>query len=174
MLAAMCFALFSWTGVIEGRAPEAFAFPEATADIFHLLGNMLFLWLVGPLLDEAWGRRRILAFYLAAGLTASLVQFQISRGAVASIGGASGAIAGCMGAFALRFAATKIRFHYSVWFFRIFMGSVHVPAWICGVLWFGRELLDLRGGGASGVATGARLRERTAHRRGIRRGARAP
>lgn len=126
-------------------------------DIFHLLGNMLFLWLVGPLLEEAWGRRRFLVFYLAAGLTASLVQFLMSRGSPSSIGGASGAIAGCMGAFSLRFAATKIRFHYFIWFLRIFVGSVHVPAWICGALWFGRELLDLKGGGASGVATGAHV-----------------
>ncbi len=126
-------------------------------DIFHLLGNLLFLWLVGPLLEEAWGRRRFLVFYLAAGLVASLVQFLISRASPASIGGASGAIAGCMGAFAFRFATTRIRFHYFLWFIRIFVGSVHVPAWICGVLWFGRELLDLKGGGASGVATGAHV-----------------
>ena len=226
VLAALCVALFVWTGLLEGHAPTQFSFPEAMAyaqdrpwlveedyegplpsstelaveqkeferlvalgvdrqggaeralslvpargfaqvgwltnlfvhfDLFHLLGNMLFLWLVGPLLEEAWGRRRFLAFYLVAGLTASLVQFLISRGSPASIGGASGAIAGCMGAFALRFAATKIRFHYFIWFLRIFVGSVHVPAWICGALWFGRELLDLKGGGASGVATGAHV-----------------
>ena len=126
-------------------------------DIFHLLGNMLFLWLVGPLLEEAWGRRRFLAFYLAAGLFASLVQFAMSRASMSSIGGASGAIAGCMGAFTFRFALTKIRFHYFLWFIRIFVGYVHVPAWICGLLWFGRELMDLKGGGASGVATGAHV-----------------
>lgn len=126
-------------------------------DIFHLLGNMLFLWLVGPLLEEAWGRRRFLIFYLAAGLFASLVQFLINRDSPASIGGASGAIAGCMGAFTLRFALTKIRFHYFLWFIRPFIGTVHVQAWICGLLWFGRELLDLKGGGAAGVATGAHV-----------------
>ncbi len=126
-------------------------------NLMHLLGNLLFLWLVGPLLEEAWGRRRFLAFYLAAGLVASLVQFFLERTSPASIGGASGAIAGCMGAFTLRFAATKIRFHYFLWFIRIFMGSVHVPAWLCGLLWFGRELLDLEGGGAAGVATGAHV-----------------
>ena len=125
--------------------------------LMHLLGNLLFLWLVGPLLEEAWGRRRFLAFYLCAGVFASLVQFLISRASAASMGGASGAIAGCMGAFTLRFAITRIRFHYFLWFIRIFVGSVHVPAWICGALWFGRELLDLKNGGASGVATGAHV-----------------
>lgn len=44
----------------------------------HLLGNLAFLWVVGPLLEEAWGRRRFLVFYLAAGLVASLAQFLIS------------------------------------------------------------------------------------------------
>lgn len=225
VIAALCVAVYLWTGVLEGKPGKA-SFPEAIAyaedrpwlsnedydgprpsptelaadqkeferlvavgidrrggaeralslvpargfgqvgwvtnlfvhfGLFHLLGNMLFLWLVGPLLEEAWGRRRFLVFYLAAGLTASLVQFLISRGSPSSIGGASGAIAGCMGAFALRFATTKIRFHYFVWFLRIFAGSVHVPAWICGALWFGRELLDLKDGGASGVATGAHV-----------------
>ncbi|MDP1824343.1 MAG: rhomboid family intramembrane serine protease [Archangium sp.] len=226
VIAALCVALFVWTGLVENQPPPQFTFAEAQTfaddkpylvdddyegelpapdvlaaqrkefemlvvrgldraggverklslvptrgfaqvgwltnlfvhfDIFHLLGNMLFLWLVGPLLEEAWGRRRFLAFYLSAGLVASLVQFLISRDSPASIGGASGAIAGCMGAFALRFAATKIRFHYFLWFIRIFVGSVHVPAWICGVLWFGRELFDLKDGGASGVATGAHV-----------------
>lgn len=126
-------------------------------DLFHLLGNLLFLWIVGPLLEEAWGRWRFLLFYFAAGLFASLVQFGIDRHSIASIGGASGAIAGCMGAFALRFALTKIRFHYFLWFIRIMVGEVHVPAWLCGVLWLGRELFDLKDGGATGVATGAHV-----------------
>jgi membrane associated rhomboid family serine protease len=127
-------------------------------DLFHLLGNMLFLWLVGPLLEEAWGRRRFLAFYLAAGFVASAVQYAMSHASPASIGGASGAIAGCMGAFALRFALVRIRIHYFLWLFiRVFVGSVHVPAWLCGVAWFGREFLNLRGGGETGVATGAHV-----------------
>ena len=31
VLAALCVALFVWTGFVEGRAPEAFGFPEAMA-----------------------------------------------------------------------------------------------------------------------------------------------
>jgi membrane associated rhomboid family serine protease len=126
-------------------------------DVFHLLGNMLFLWLVGPLLEEAWGRRRFLAFYLSAGVVASLVQFLMMRQTIVSIGGASGAIAGCMGAYAVRFAAAKIRFHYFFWLFRVSFGEVYVPAWICGALWFGRELFTLKYGGQEGVATGAHV-----------------
>ncbi|MFO0598097.1 MAG: rhomboid family intramembrane serine protease [Myxococcaceae bacterium] len=123
----------------------------------HLAGNLLFLWIVGPLLEEAWGRRRFLGFYLLAGLVASLAQYLVERKSGVSIGGASGAIAGCMGAFTVRFALTRIRFHYFLWFLRIFVGSVFVPAWICGLVWFLRELMDLSGGGAQGVATAAHV-----------------
>lgn len=126
-------------------------------DLMHLLGNMLFLWLVGPLLEEAWGRGRFLVFYLGAGLFSSLVEYLINSASIASIGGASGAIAGCMGAFAIRFATTRIRFHYILWFFRIMVGSFHAPAWVAGFLWFGRELFELSQGGAAGVATGAHV-----------------
>lgn len=142
---------------------RGFAQPGWVTNLFvhfgflHLAGNLLFLWLVGPLLEEAWGRRRFAAFYLAAGLVASLVQFLLSRHEMVSIGGASGAIAGCMGAFAVRFAATKIKLLYFVWFLRLFYGSVWIPAWLCGVLWFVREAVDLKDGGATGVATGAHV-----------------
>ncbi|MFT3708300.1 MAG: rhomboid family intramembrane serine protease [Archangium sp.] len=126
-------------------------------DFFHIAGNLLFLWIVGPLLEEAWGKRRFAIFYLSFGLFASLVQFLLDRNSLATIGGASGAIAGCMGAFTVRFALTKIRFHYFIWFIRIFVGSVFVPAWICGVLWFANEVFNLKSGDAAGVATGAHV-----------------
>lgn len=126
-------------------------------DLFHLLGNLFFLWLVGPLLEEAWGKSRFGAFYLLAGLAASATQFLLSTKSLSSIGGASGAIAGCMGAFAVRFAFTRIRFVYFAWLLRLFWGSFTVPAWAAGVFWFGREVLTLSDGGASGVATGAHV-----------------
>lgn len=126
-------------------------------DLFHLLGNLLFLWIVGPLLEEAWGRARFSVFYLLAGLVASAVQFVLNRHEFVAIGGASGAIAGCMGAFAVRFAAERVRFHYFIWVVRIFTGEVWVPAWLCGLAWFGSEVWDLVSGSAPGVATGAHL-----------------
>ncbi len=126
-------------------------------DFGHLAGNLLFLWLVGPLLEEAFRPRRFLLFYFAAGLFASFVQFAMQRHSIASIGGASGAIAGCMGAYAVRFALAKIRFHYFFWLTRFFAGSVHIPAWVCGLLWFARELMNLGFGEGTGVATGAHV-----------------
>src|SRR4051812_30152949 len=37
------------------------------ADFMHILGNMIFLWVFGDDIEEALGRGRFLAFYLACG-----------------------------------------------------------------------------------------------------------
>ncbi|MBL8956119.1 MAG: rhomboid family intramembrane serine protease [Myxococcaceae bacterium] len=123
----------------------------------HLLGNLLFLYITAPLLEDAWGRTRFLVFYLLGGLVANAAQYALSPHAAVSIAGASGAIAACMGAFSVRFAASKVRMMYFIFLIRIWVGTAMVPAWLCGVAWFARELLDLGGGGAEGVATGAHV-----------------
>jgi membrane associated rhomboid family serine protease len=75
------------------------------ADGLHLWGNMLFLWAIGTVVEKRIGGRRFLAFYLLAGIGASLlsalVQFVFFRSAGHGLG-ASGAIAGAMGLFAVR------------------------------------------------------------------------
>ena len=71
----------------------------------HILGNMLFLWIFGNNIEEALGKGRFLAWYLAAGLAATAAQTAVTLGAGsvqdASIPniGASGAIAGVLGAY---------------------------------------------------------------------------
>ncbi len=123
----------------------------------HLLGNLLFLYITAPLLEDAWGRARFLVFYLLGGLVSNATQFALSPHAVVSIAGASGAIAACMGAFSVRFAASKVRMLYFIWLLRVWAGTALVPAWVCGAAWFARELWNLKMGGAEGVATGAHV-----------------
>ncbi len=65
-----------------------------------------------------------------------------------------------MGAFAVRFAKRKISLAYAVFIgFRLIRGITQWPAWVCGALWFGSELLTafLTGGKASGVAVMAHV-----------------
>src|SRR4051794_26342367 len=40
----------------------------------HLLGNLLFLWIFGPSVEEALGSKRFGALYLASGVAAALMQ----------------------------------------------------------------------------------------------------
>jgi membrane associated rhomboid family serine protease len=45
----------------------------AHASLWHLAGNMLSLWIFGAMLENVWGPKRFLTFYLATGLGATLV-----------------------------------------------------------------------------------------------------
>ena len=75
------------------------------ASWFHLLGNMLFLWIFGNNVEDVMGRVRFLVFYVAAGYVAALVQAAVTlhwasdRAASIPTVGASGAIAGVLGAY---------------------------------------------------------------------------
>ncbi len=64
----------------------------------HLLFNMLGLFFFGPPLEERWGGREFLKFYLIAGLGAALLSFITPT---TPIVGASGAIYGILMAYAM-------------------------------------------------------------------------
>ena len=76
----------------------------------HLLGNMLFLWITSPFVEDRLGRPGFAAFYLAAGLAGNTAHWMRYPGADIPLVGASGAVAGMMGAFVVFFARSRIRF----------------------------------------------------------------
>ncbi|WP_291908317.1 rhomboid family intramembrane serine protease [Chitinophaga sp. CB10] len=47
-------------------------FMHSTAGPWHIGGNMLILWLFGSTLEERWGSKRFLLFYLICGLGAAM------------------------------------------------------------------------------------------------------
>ena len=107
----------------------------------HLLGNLLFFYMCGPLLEDTWGRKLFVVFYLVGGIVAATAHFLIDRHSGNSMGGASGAIAACMGAFAVRFATRRVSMAYVLFAgFRLLRGVMRWPAWVCGFLWFGSGL----------------------------------
>lgn len=79
------------------------------ADMFHLLGNMIFLWTFGRRVEDACGPWRFLMFYLLAGMVANLGSGVLNPSVLdrPSIG-ASGAIAGLMGAYLLLFPGAQV------------------------------------------------------------------
>ena len=64
------------------------------ADIAHLVGNMIFLWVFGDDIERALGRARYLAFYLLCGVIGGLVFVANDPHSTIELIGASGAIAG--------------------------------------------------------------------------------
>ena len=69
------------------------------ANIWHLLGNMIFLWVFGDDIEEAMGSLRFIGFYLASGVAAALIFVASSPHSQMPLVGASGAIAGILAAY---------------------------------------------------------------------------
>jgi membrane associated rhomboid family serine protease len=106
---------------------------------FHLLGNMLYLWIFGNNVEDVLGRGRYLVFYLCCGAAAAFSQAFASPASHIPMVGASGAIAGVLGAYLLLHPAANVRcFVWIVIFFRI----VNVPAWTMLGLWFVIQLFS--------------------------------
>ncbi|GMU03354.1 hypothetical protein KH5H1_74760 [Corallococcus caeni] len=124
----------------------------------HLLGNLLFFYVVGLLLEDVWGRPLFAGFYGVGGLVAAVAHFALAPTSQTLMVGASGAVAACMGAFCLRFATRKVRVGYLVWFLHFWRGTFGVPGWLWASLWFGNEVLNfLLWGNNTGVAVMAHI-----------------
>lgn len=122
----------------------------------HIGGNMLFLWIFGDNVEDALGRFRYLAFYLAAGLVAAFTQILIDPGSTVPMIGASGAIAGVLAAYVSLYPRSPITIlnpFIPLWFF--FGLFLELPAWfVIGEffvlnLWQGLGSLGGQGGGVA-------------------------
>src|SRR5207253_1156180 len=79
------------------------------ANLMHLGGNMLFLWIFGDNLEDRMGKGRYLAFYLLCGLAADAAQILLAPDSRVPGIGASGAIAGVLGGYLLLYPQARIR-----------------------------------------------------------------
>jgi membrane associated rhomboid family serine protease len=78
------------------------------ADIGHLLGNMIFLWVFGDDIERALGRWRFLVFYLVTGVIGGLAFVAYDPRSSIELIGASGAIAGVVVAYVMLRPCAKI------------------------------------------------------------------
>jgi membrane associated rhomboid family serine protease len=77
----------------------------------HLLGNMLYLYIFGDNVEDAFGHTGYLIFYIACGLLATFTHIMsLSTPSEFAIGalGASGAISGILGAYFVLYPRAKI------------------------------------------------------------------
>jgi membrane associated rhomboid family serine protease len=121
--------------------PALFTHLFLHAGFFHVFFNMLFLWMVGCVLEDSWGRLSYGIFYFLAGAAAIGTHTLLHPTSNDPCIGASGAVAGLMGAFAVRHYGARIRI-----LFAYFLGLVPrvrfftVPAYTILSLWFLREI----------------------------------
>jgi membrane associated rhomboid family serine protease len=113
------------------------------ADLWHLGGNMLFLYVFGDNVEDTFGHARYLVFYLISGLAADFVfigaQLLSTDPTALWIPtiGASGAIAGVLGAYLILYPRARILTLIFVGFVFI----VPVPAILFLGFWFIYQLL---------------------------------
>ncbi len=100
-------------GVVHGWIWQLVTYSFLHAGLFHILFNMLTLWMFGSQMEQNWGYRQFLEFYFYCAVAAALVTVGIAYlGTVSAFGflgispmtitiGASGAIYGVMVAFAV-------------------------------------------------------------------------
>ncbi len=115
----------------------------------HLLSNMIFLWIVGCILEAGCGRFRYAVVYIITGVCAQIFFKLIYFSSTIPLIGASGAIAGLMGMLALLFGKKTIKVFYSLGFF---FDYIRIRAIFLFFLWIGNELIQLFWGQASNVA----------------------
>ena len=77
-------------------------------DIWHLLGNMLFLWVFGDNVEDALGHVKYLIFYFASAYSAAAFHAFMFQTSDAPLIGASGAAAGIIAAYLMLHPRMKI------------------------------------------------------------------
>ena len=127
------------------------AFLHSTSESlpFHILWNMLFLWWFGSDMEDLYGPREFLAFYLSSAFLGGLA---FTAAGLLHIGGerglgASGAVTAVMVLFAIHYPTRVIRVFY----------FLPVPIWLFVIFHVGYDLFTLLGQHETGVGVAAHL-----------------
>jgi membrane associated rhomboid family serine protease len=140
------------TGVTGSPSSQPATWQTAFTSMFmhgsflHIFGNMIFLVIFGPNIEDATGRVRYLAFYLLGGLVALAAQVLVSPDSTAPTLGASGAIAAVLGGYLLLYPRARVLTLVVIVFFATI---VEVPAVLLLAFWFLQNLVI----GATGLAS---------------------
>lgn len=108
-------------GVIPAAVSGVYSFPGAItpwltiftyqflhADIVHLIGNLIFVWVFADNVEQALGRWRFLAFYLAVGAAGALAFVFSDPGSRVPLIGASGSVSGIVIAYLMLRPCAKL------------------------------------------------------------------
>ncbi|MBV0911374.1 rhomboid family intramembrane serine protease [Anianabacter salinae] len=132
-------------GMVPARIASGDGYHTLVTSLFlhggfmHLAGNMLFLWIFGDNLEEDLGRAGFLAFYLASGVGADLIQMAAAPLSLIPTVGASGAIAGVMGGYLLLYPRARVDILFILF---VFFKIIPVPAWVMLGLWFALQVFS--------------------------------
>ncbi len=120
--------------------------------IWHIAGNMLYLFIFGAAVEGRLGPGRYFGFYFAAGVAAAVATVLMAPVSRVPVIGASGAIAGVLGAYFVMYPRGRILTLLPLF---VFIQLIEIPAVIFLLLWFAVQLwAGLEEGGAAAIAGG--------------------
>lgn len=125
--------------------------------LWHLLVNLLFLWIFGANVEDRLGHARYLAFYLGGGLLATAAFTLLNPGSVVPLVGASGAIAAVLGAYLICYPRARVLTYVPfplyllallvpglrIRSFWLIFAIVSMPAWLVLGGWFVVQVLAI-------------------------------
>ena len=85
-----------------------------STDLFHILLNMLALWMFGSSLEWLWGTRRFVRFYFITGIGAAVCSTLVAPNSTIPIIGASGAIYGLLAAYGILYPNQEMLFAFVI------------------------------------------------------------
>jgi membrane associated rhomboid family serine protease len=119
-------------------------------DIWHLLGNMWFFWIVGREMESLYGSRDFLIFYLASAIFSTLAWVLIvaasNQNPAAHMIGASGAVMAVVTLYTLFYPRREI-----------YLFFIPMPMWILLSIYLFVPLLPILAGGSTDVAIESHL-----------------
>jgi membrane associated rhomboid family serine protease len=105
--------------------PSTFSSMFLHGGLFHIGGNMLYLWIFGNNIEDRLGHFKFILFYLLCGVVAAYSHAITAPGSYIPMIGASGAVSGVLGAYLLLYPHAKV---HTLIFFGFFVQVVRLPA----------------------------------------------
>jgi len=143
--------IYNTEKILEGEVWRLLTAVFLHGSIFHLFFNMLALYWTGKAMEELYGTREFVIFYLLSGIGANVLYLLTQLAGVAPPSqalGASGAVTATFILFVCHYPHARVRF----WF------VLPMPAWLLAILYVGYSALAGFGNpGRGGVAHLAHL-----------------
>lgn len=128
--------VFSWLGLLHLPLVSSIFLHGSW---FHVLFNMLYLWIFGDNIEDRLGHFRFIVFYLLCGILANGAHYLTDINSLIPLVGASGAIAGVLGAYIITFPRARVT---SVIFLLFFIAVRDIPAVFFLLIWFAINLYN--------------------------------
>ncbi|MFZ6016731.1 MAG: rhomboid family intramembrane serine protease [Nitrospirota bacterium] len=107
--------------------------------IFHLAGNMLYLWIFGNNIEDRLGHLRFIVFYIFCGIISAYAHVLTESHSTIPMIGASGAVSGILGAYVFLFPHARV---HTLIFLGFFVQVIRIPALIVIGFWAIIQLIN--------------------------------